>query len=135
MGFRAELCRADSARAIRRSGLEGFGLADHPEATRAAGALIHYLRETSAVGAEGEGARADALRHVDRMRFYEQADALVLDTVTVRNLELVAPLFAEDAARGTAVTLLAALDETVTGDGRPEAARVDFAAASGSRGN
>jgi DNA mismatch repair protein MutS len=99
------------------SGLEGFGLADHPEATRAAGALIHYLRETSAVGAEGDGARADALRHVDRMRFYEQADALVLDTVTVRNLELVAPLFAEDAARGTAVTLLAALDDTVTGMG------------------
>ncbi|MGC1186580.1 MAG: DNA mismatch repair protein MutS [Candidatus Acidiferrales bacterium] len=100
------------------SGLEGFGLADHPEATRAAGALIHYLRETSAVGTEGEGARVDALRHVDRMRFYEQSDALVLDTVTVRNLELVAPLFAEDAARaGTAVTLLAALDDTVTGMG------------------
>jgi len=99
------------------SGLEGFGLADHPEATRAAGALIHYLRETSAVGAENEGARADALRHVDRIRYYEQADALVLDTVTVRNLELVAPLFVEDAGRGSAVTLLAALDETVTGMG------------------
>ncbi len=117
------------------SGLEGFGLADHPEATRAAGALIHYLRETSAVGAEGEGARADALRHVDRMRFYEQADALVLDTVTVRNLELVAPLFMEDAARGAAVTLLAALDDTVTGMGARLIARVDPAAASGSRGN
>ena len=90
---------------------------DSPEAARAAGALIHYLRETSAVGAESEGARAHALRHVDRLRFYEQADALVLDTVTVRNLELVAPLFVEDAARGTAVTLLAALDDTVTGMG------------------
>ena len=101
------------------TGLEGFGLADHPEATRAAGALIHYLRETSAVGSEGDGGAAarDALRHVDRLRFYEQADALVLDAVTVRNLELVAPLFAEDAARGSAVTLLATLDETVTGMG------------------
>ena len=31
--------------------LEGFGLAGHPLAVAAAGALIHYLRETSAIGA------------------------------------------------------------------------------------
>src|SRR6202030_1230153 len=58
-----------------------------------------------------------ALGHVDRVRYYEQADALVLDTVTVRNLELVAPIFAEDAGKGGAPTLLAALDETATGMG------------------
>ena len=46
-----------------------------------------------------------------------EADALVLDAVTVRNLELVAPIFAEDAGRGGALTLLAALDETATGMG------------------
>ena len=54
---------------------------------------------------------------MDRVRYYEQADALVLDTVTVRNLELVSPIFAEDAARGAAPTLLTALDETATGMG------------------
>jgi len=102
---------------FRVTDLAGFGLANHPEATRAAGALIHYLRETSAMSAEGERPRSDALQHVDRIRFYEQADALVLDAVTVRNLELVSPLFAEDAARGSAITLLAALDDTVTGMG------------------
>jgi len=95
------------------AGLEGFGLADHPEATRAAGALIHYLRETSAKGA-GETKAEDALRHLDRIRYYEQADAMILDSVTVRNLELIAPLFSEDAVRGAAVTLFAALDETST---------------------
>ena len=37
-----------------------------------------------------------ALLHLDSVRYYEQQDALVLDPVTVRNLELIAPLFAED---------------------------------------
>ena len=95
------------------AGLEGFGLAHHPEATRAAGALIYYLRETSAKGAE-EIKAEDALRHLERIRYYEQASALVLDSVTVRNLELTSPLFSEDSVRGAAVTLFAALDETAT---------------------
>jgi DNA mismatch repair protein MutS len=70
--------------------LEGFGLAGHPFALTAAGALVHYLRETSARGGTG-------LQHLDRIRFYEQQDALVLDNVSVRNLELIAPLFADSA--------------------------------------
>jgi DNA mismatch repair protein MutS len=92
--------------------LEGFGLAGHPFALTAAGALVHYLRETSA---RGEG----GLQHLDRIRFYEQQDALVLDNVSVRNLELIAPLFADPGAqRGeSAPTLLSTLDETSTGMG------------------
>ena len=98
-------------------GLEGFGLADHRQAAAAAGALVHYLRETSAKGDGSAAAQGALLQHLDRIRYYEQQDALVLDTVTVRNLELVAPLFSEEAARGQATTLLAALDETSTGMG------------------
>jgi len=94
-------------------GLEGFGLAGHRQAASAAGALVHYLRETSARSDSGAG----KLEHLDRIRYYEQQEALVLDTVTVRNLELVTPLFAEEAARGQSVTLLSALDETSTGMG------------------
>jgi DNA mismatch repair protein MutS len=86
--------------------LEGFGLEDHPQAVAAAGALVHYLRETSAVG----GGR---LEHLDRIRFYHDRDALVLDDTTVRNLELVAPLYGGQADS----TLLATLDETSTGMG------------------
>ncbi|HYL69326.1 MAG TPA: hypothetical protein VEX69_09170, partial [Candidatus Limnocylindria bacterium] len=36
---------------FRVAGLEGFGLNGHAQATAAAGALVHYLRETSAIGA------------------------------------------------------------------------------------
>jgi DNA mismatch repair protein MutS len=97
------------------AGLEGFGLADHPDAATAAGALVHYLRETSAK-TSGDTA-TDALRHLGRVRYYEQQDALALDSVSVRNLELVAPLFPEDLTRRQGVTLLGALDETVTGMG------------------
>jgi DNA mismatch repair protein MutS len=99
-------------------GLEGFGLADHPQAASAAGALVHYLRETSAKGLEGDDAKVAApLQHLDRVRFYEQQEALVLDAVSVRNLELVAPLFPDETARGQAPTLLGTLDQTATGMG------------------
>jgi len=97
--------------------LEGLGLAGHAQAVCAAGALLHYLRETSAKG-EGEPA---ALAHLDAPRYYEQQDALVLDPVTVRNLELLTPLFADETPRGShaagPATLLAAIDATVTSMG------------------
>ncbi|MBI3662779.1 MAG: DNA mismatch repair protein MutS [Acidobacteria bacterium] len=132
--------------------LEGFGLAGHPFALAAAGALVHYLRETSArrlcpdsIGGRDVGpdvlhrGGAGGLEHLDRIRFYEQQDALVLDNVSVRNLELIAPLFADPGApRGeSAPTLLSTLDETSTGMGarllrswmlRPSITRVEIAA-------
>jgi len=116
--------------------LDGFGLADHPQATSAAGALVHYLRETSGRGPENGTRTAAPLEHLDRVRYYEHADALALDSVTVRNLELVAPIFSDDSARG-ANTLLSALDDTATGMGarllrqwilRPEVDRVEIGA-------
>ncbi len=112
-------------------GLEGFGLASHRQAAAAAGALVHYLRETSAKNDDG----AAPLLHLDRVRYYEQQDALVLDNVSVRNLELIAPLFAEEGSRSQPATLLAALDETSTGMGarllrswilRPQLARQEI---------
>ncbi|HXN24023.1 MAG TPA: DNA mismatch repair protein MutS [Candidatus Dormibacteraeota bacterium] len=95
--------------------LEGFGLTPHAQATVAAGALIHYLRETS--GKCETGASSLALHHINRLRYYEQHNALVLDTVSVRNLELVSALYTEENARGKPPTLFAALDETCTSMG------------------
>lgn len=98
-------------------GLEGFGLQDHMAATCAAGAIIHYLRETSA---RTSAITKAGLGHLSPVGFYQQQDALVLDAVSIRNLELLAPLFAETAesvGRGGAPTLLWALDETSTGMG------------------
>ena len=45
-------------------------------------------------------------------RIYDRAESMVLDAVTVRNLELVEPLFAADAARRSEATLLGVLDQT-----------------------
>ena len=79
---------------------------------------MHYLRETSAKTADET---PSALLHLDFIRYYEQQDAMVLDPVTLRNLELVAPLYADDAPRGGAAappaSLLGAIDQTATGMG------------------
>jgi len=102
--------------------LTGFGLDAHPQAIAAAGAIVHYLRENATHrsdpgnGGNGNAASAlEALGHLDRVRYYQQHDALVLDPVSVRNLELVNPIFTEESSRSGPTTLLAALDATVTG--------------------
>jgi len=104
--------------------LTGFGLDDHPQALAAAGAIVHYLRENAARSADrsepdaGNAAPSvEALQHLDRVRYYEQHDALILDPVSVRNLELLAPIFTEESGRGSPATLIAVLDVTVTGMG------------------
>jgi DNA mismatch repair protein MutS len=85
--------------------LEGFGLQGKPAAASAAGAILHYVRST----------QHGSLEHVDRIGFYERQSALVLDAVTVRNLELIEPLFAASDATST---LIRTLDETSTPMGK-----------------
>jgi DNA mismatch repair protein MutS len=89
---------------FRLLSLDGCGLANQPAAVCAAGAILHYLRETQ---------RA-ALEHLDRPTYYDRAESMMLDAVTVRNLELVEPLFAGER---TDATLLNVLDQTETGMG------------------
>ncbi len=71
--------------------LEGFGLVGHEAAAIAAGAVLHYVRTTQ---------RNEAL-HIDTLKFEQHSTALELDQVTVRNLELVEPLFAGQDNRAT----------------------------------
>ncbi len=85
--------------------LEGFGLAGKQAAASAAGAILYYIRAT----------QRGSLNHVDRIGFYERQNCLVLDAVTVRNLELIEPLFAGTDA---GVTLFRCLDATVTPMGK-----------------
>ncbi len=85
--------------------LEGFGLAGRPAAAAAAGAILHYVRST----------QRGTLEHVDRIGFYERQNCLVLDAVTVRNLELNEPLF---AGSGDSVTLFRAIDCSLTPMGK-----------------
>jgi DNA mismatch repair protein MutS len=85
--------------------LEGFGLAGKPAAASAAGAILYYVRAT----------QRGTLDHVDRIGFYERQNCLTLDTVTVRNLELIEPLF---TGAGDGTTLFRAIDATVTPMGK-----------------
>jgi DNA mismatch repair protein MutS len=85
--------------------LEGFGLAGRNAAASAAGAILHYVR----------GTQRGTLEHVDRIGFYERQSWLVLDAVTVRNLELVEPLF---AGGDESATLYRSIDATLTAMGK-----------------
>jgi DNA mismatch repair protein MutS len=85
--------------------LEGFGLSGKPAAAAAAGAILYYVRST----------QRGSLSHVDRIGFYERQTCLVLDAVTVRNLELIEPLF---AGADAGVTLFRSVDATVTPMGK-----------------
>jgi len=55
------------------------------------------------------------LSHVDRIGFYERQTCLVLDAVTVRNLELIEPLF---SGADAGITLFRSIDATVTPMGK-----------------
>jgi DNA mismatch repair protein MutS len=81
--------------------LDGFGLRNRLGAIGAAGALLHYL---------AQHLRRD-VAHLTRLSFYETRDYLILDTVTLRNLEILEPLHRE-APRSTC--LYGALNRTVT---------------------
>jgi DNA mismatch repair protein MutS len=83
--------------------LDGFGCEGKSLAIAAAGAILHYLKETQKA----------SLTHIDRLKFYDLAGAMVLDQSTVRNLELVESLF--DGSRQA--TLIGILDKTSTGMG------------------
>ena len=78
-------------RQLKVRSLEGFGLVGHDAAAIAAGAVLHYVRATQ---------KNEAL-HIDSLRFQEHSTALELDQVTVRNLELVEPLFQGQDDRAT----------------------------------
>ena len=97
--FDLERARHALTTQLDTAGLEGFGLSDRPGATAAAGALVHYLRETQKA----------QLAHVRSITFRETADAMVIDPPTLKHLEVVT------SSEGTrAGSLLGEIDQTVT---------------------
>src|SRR4030095_11603664 len=82
--------------------LDGYGLARKDEAIRAAGACLRDAQEKQHAAAA----------HVTDLVYFEPQDHLVLDSVTIRNLELV-----ESLAGASGRSLLQVIDETVTGMG------------------
>lgn len=80
--------------------LDGFGCTGKPLAIRAAGAVVHYLRET----------QKGALAQVVSLGTYATARFMTLDTATRRNLELTETI-RERKPQGS---LLGVLDATLT---------------------
>ena len=85
------------------STLDGFGLKNRPLATRAAGAILQYIRETE----------PNALNLLTSLRVYSLNEFMTLDAATRRNLELTETL------RGKVDgSLLGVLDQTVSPMGK-----------------
>ncbi len=84
--------------------LDGCGLSGKTLGVSAAGAVLHYLRDT----------QRSALDHLERPSYFDRSEAMVLDAVTIRNLELTDPLFQGESRESTLVSVI---DQTMTGMG------------------
>ncbi len=95
-------CERLLAKQFQTQDLSGFGLKGKDEAIQAAGACLKYARDT-------QRATAD---HIADLQYFESNDFMVLDAVTLRNLEIV-----DSQGESAKRTLLNIIDETVTGMG------------------
>src|SRR5688500_6200530 len=100
--FDTESARGALLSQLQTQSLHGFGLEDHPAAIAAAGALVHYLRDTQ---------KAD-LAHIREVAYRTGADCLIVDPTTMRTLEIV-----EAADGGRTGSLLHEIDRSVTSMG------------------
>ena len=82
--------------------LTAFGLDGKKDSIRAGGACLRYARETQKTIAG----------HISAIEYFEPADHMVLDAITLRNLEIV-----ESRGESSKRTLFGVLDQTVTGMG------------------
>lgn len=83
------------------STLDGFGLRDRPAAISAAGGILHYLKQVL---------RRDTA-HLTHLSYYETSHYLVLDCVTLRNLEILDPIHSGTPRNHT---LFGSINRTVT---------------------
>jgi DNA mismatch repair protein MutS len=101
--FDEKLAQEEVERAFRVHSLDGFGFQpDDGLLVQATGALLAYVREIRPGGVE----------HLRHPRIHRAGQAMLLDEMTRRNLELV-----ESLRPGEGGTLLEVLDETVTAMG------------------
>ena len=98
--FRVERAREGLLTHFKLKSLESFGLEQNVRAIGVAGGLLHYLLET----------QKNALTHIQKITLRADAQTMLLDAGTFRNLELVKNI-RDGSARGT---LLSVLDKTIT---------------------
>ena len=97
--FEAAHARATLCDQLKTTSLAGYGLDQAPAATAAAGAIVSYLRTTQRV----------ELSHIRDIAMHAATDALLIDPVTLRHLNVV-----EGAEGGRAGSLLEEIDRSVT---------------------
>jgi DNA mismatch repair protein MutS len=107
--FDLEAARRELGRVLGTLFLDGFGLDGYRLGLAAAGAIIHYLKES----------HTTRLPHIDRLLPYDREDFLGLDEATLRHLEI----FETWRSRSRQGSLLEALDATVTPMGARKLAR------------
>ncbi|HUR97953.1 MAG TPA: DNA mismatch repair protein MutS, partial [Pyrinomonadaceae bacterium] len=93
---------ASLANQFRVIGLEAFGIAGKEQAVRAAGAALKYAKDTQRAAAE----------HITDISYFESRDSMILDPVTLRNLEII-----ETRIDSGARTLFQILNCSITGMG------------------
>ncbi|MEZ4422180.1 MAG: DNA mismatch repair protein MutS [Gemmatimonadota bacterium] len=99
--FHPDGAREELERTFGVHSLEGLGFQEADTALiRAAGALLHYVRETQPAG----------IGHLAVPRIHRSRTVMLLDEMTVRNLELVEPLRPGPGG----ATLLSVVDRTCT---------------------
>lgn len=89
--------------------LEAFGCRGLTASIGAAGAVLQYVRETQPTA---------PLNHIRRLQVRRDNETMHLDSVTIRNLELLKPMASgESEQESRSATLLTTLDRTVTAMG------------------
>ncbi len=86
--FREDFGRDILLRHFKTASLKGFGVEELTEGIIAAGAAIHYLYET----------HHDKLDHISKISRIDEGKHVWLDRFTIRNLELIHPLFSGGSA-------------------------------------
>jgi DNA mismatch repair protein MutS len=98
--FHSERAYSSLLSHFKTMSLEGMGCEDMPDAVSASGAVMNYLNETQ----KGD------LGHIDVINTYSTADFMILDSTTLRNLEIMKNI--RDGTQNG--TLLEMLDHTST---------------------
>lgn len=99
-----EDCQRNLQKQFEVQELSGFGIESKDYAIRAAGGCLYYAQQTQ---------RATA-QHIKEINYLEANDSMILDAVTLRNLEIIE---SNDAEKSNKRTLLGVIDTTITGMG------------------
>ncbi|MBA2335215.1 MAG: DNA mismatch repair protein MutS [Blastocatellia bacterium] len=100
--FHERDCEELLRRQFNAKEISGFGLSGKIEAVRAAGACLRYAHHTQKASAG----------HISSISYFESSDCMILDAITLRNLEVV-----QSRGESGKRVLLSVIDETITGMG------------------